>query len=346
MYHFSNSLPKKTTSFQLHKIGSAFVKADTMPKIAKLFGMKIERLKKIQQNAKFVQYYIPKANGSKRLIETPTKEHQKILKMLSGFLYGVYHPVKPECAFGSILSTEDETTPKNIYTNAMQHVGNKWLLHLDFKDFFHSISSGKISEKLKKPPFQFNKTAATFLSRFVTNEGHLPIGVSSSSTIANIICLQIDTELTELSAERGWTYTRYMDDLCFSGMKKFKKPDISSIQAIIEKEGFKLNKKKTQIVKIEHEPVVTGLILKPDKPDVSRDFIKNLEKDIKIYHELSNERIQMRNIFPSYILKKYRDSIYGQLNFLKFIRGEGHKSHLRLLRKFLPHDYRFLNSKF
>ena len=347
MYHLKHySLPEKITSYRLQSIGNSFIASHTFPKLAELFSMDVEELRKIQQRAHFVQYFVPKPNGGKRLIETPSKEHQKILKKLNLYLHGAYYSVKPASAYGSILSTADEVTPKNIYTNALQHIGKKWLLHLDIKDFFHNISSGRISEKLKKTPFKFNKTTATFLSRFMTNQGHLPIGASTSPTMANIVCIEMDIELTNICKEKGWTYTRYIDDLCFSGLKRFKKKEIETVKGILEKNQFRINKKKTQMVKIESEPVVTGLVLRSKKPDVSKKFITNLETDIKIYHELSSERIQLRNIFPSYILKKFRDSIYGRINFLKFIRGEGHKSYLRLLRKFLPHDYRFLNMAF
>lgn len=335
MYFIEEPVKQKITSWELREKGKLFIASNELQNLAGLLGMKLESLKAILKNGHYIQYYVPKGGGKKRLIETPSKDLLKVQKKLAFYLYAAYHPVKPECVYGCIMSTEDESASKTIYTNALQHVNNKWLLHLDIKDFFHSIPTWKISALLKRPPFKFSKNAATFLSRLLTNQDHLPMGAPASPTLSNIVCLNLDNELLELAHQYNWTYTRYLDDFCFSSPNKFTKEQIDQLKEALYKQRFEINEDKMQLVKIKDKPIVTGLVLQPNKPDVSKKFIKALKKDIKIYHELSTERVQVRGIFHTATLKRFRASIQGRLSFLKYIRGEGDKTYLKLKRRLL-----------
>lgn len=336
MYTFENIFQDKVTSWELKERGNLFVSANTPSAVATLLGTDLTTLRNLIKNKGYVKFYVPKRKEGQRLIETPGKGLQRLLKKLSAYLHAVYHTVLPDCAYGSIPSTADQEVPRNIYTNALQHVQQKWLLHLDLKDFFNNISYEKVVQVFKNPPFVFEEKSARLLAALSTHQNHLPIGASSSPAIANLACLKLDEELESLAKKKDWSYTRYMDDLSFSGMKKFGKKTIRSIRETIEKYGFQLNEEKMGHHRIKDEPIVTGLVLKPDKPDLSEEYIKNLNTDIEIYHTLTSERMLLANIFPSELLRRFRNHLAGRVNFVRFIRGEGHASYLKLKYQLKP----------
>lgn len=329
-------LKDNISSWKLQATGNRLIDATTIPELAHVLNVTINHLKHLLKHKHYIQFFVPKSNGERRLIETPPKELKKILEKLNKLFQAAYHPVLPKSSFGCIPKTADEKQPRNIYTNALQHIKGKWVLNLDVKNFFHSISEKMVRKTLRNPPFNFNENTVKTLSDLVTHQDRLPIGSPTSPTISNWVMLELDNQLLKLSKKQEWKYTRYIDDMTFSSKHKFSKKSIKKIKALIHSVGFKTNKDKFQLQHISDEPMVTGLVLTPEKPDISKDYIKNLKEDIRIYHWLTENRMHARNIFPAYVLRKFRDSIFGQINFVKTIRGEGHRSYLKLVQNFRP----------
>jgi len=143
--------------------------------------------------------------------------------------------------------------------------------------------------------------------------------------LSNFACRDLDAELEALARREGWVYTRYADDLTFSGPKPFTQAHWESISGLIGAAGFKMNTKKMRLRHRKDKPEVTGLILKKN-PDVSPDFLAGIEADLLVLEALVSERMLLRDIFSRQPVKRLRRSIQGQINFLKAIRGKDHKS--------------------
>ena len=146
MYHFQPKPLKKKNAYQLTKQAQTLIQAKNLKQLAILFQIPIWKLKKIAENPKYFQFYIAKPNGGKRLIQTPNKFLKKLQKNISDDLQGVYFPITPPCSYGFIMDVEDATITKNIYTNALQHVHNEWIVNIDLKDFFHAIKKEKVEQ--------------------------------------------------------------------------------------------------------------------------------------------------------------------------------------------------------
>ncbi|MEM8525400.1 MAG: reverse transcriptase family protein [Bacteroidota bacterium] len=334
-YHLEEFTPpkEKVTSWQLKRRAEKFIDAGTLPELAKLLGKNSSQLRHLVEHRHYGQYYVPKPKGGKRLIETPSRELKRTLKRLNNYLQAVYYHLKPECAYGCILATADEHKRKNIYTNALQHIKGKWLLSIDLEDFFHNISYIQIRQIFRHEPFHFNDTTVKLLGDLTTYENRLPIGSPTSPVLANLLCLPLDRRLTKLVEKYNLVYTRYLDDFSFSSKQKIKKKQTKRILREILESGFFPNQEKSFLSKITEETHITGLSLHTGKPDVSKDFLKHLRSDIVAFHKLTSKEMKMRNIFPAEILKSFRNSILGKLNFMKFIRGDGDAEYIGLKKE-------------
>jgi RNA-directed DNA polymerase len=324
---------EKVTSWQLSRSARRFQDARTLPGLAKVLNIELPKLKELSAHRNYTQFYIPKPKGGKRRIETPDKPLKKMLNRLNHYLQAAYYGVKPDCAYGCILGTADEAKKRNIYTNALRHIKGKWLLSIDLEDFFNNITYIQVRQVFRNAPFEFNESSVKLLAELTTHENRLPIGAPTSPVLANLLCLPLDRQLQKIARKHNIVYTRYLDDFSFSATSKVKKKVSKKIIKAIVEAGFMPNAEKSFQDKLTADTHITGLSLHTGKPDVSVDFLKSLRSDIDTFHKLTSVEVRMRNIFPADILRSYRNSILGKLNFMKFIRGEGDADYLALKQK-------------
>lgn len=88
---------------------------------------------------------------------------------------------------------------------------------------------------------------------------HLPQGAPTSPALSNIVGYEMDKKLAALAAEYGLTYTRYADDLTFSGDVFSKEQIIPRIKQIIRDEKFEPNHKKTRFINEYGRKIITGV---------------------------------------------------------------------------------------
>jgi RNA-directed DNA polymerase len=336
MYWKAPKEKKQLTNYDLKELADRFLDADSLKGLAGLLRMKVDNLKSIAFKPQYRQFYIPKPNGKKRLIETPSAKLMQIQKRLAFHLQAVYRGKLPACSYGFILSTADDEEPRDIYTNAQRHIGQEWVFGLDLKDFFHAIPTDRIVTMLRKPPFHFTKNASRCIAQLSTFKGRLPMGAATSPVLSNLICLWLDHDLEKLAEEKAWVYTRFADDMTFSGKERFSEKDQGLIRDILHQNRFTINEKKVRQQSISEFPEITGLILKDGKPDTSPGYVKTLKQDIDLFHDLTTDRILERGIFPSKAIELFRRSIKGQIQFVGFVKGEDHKTFIKLKHRLAP----------
>lgn len=123
---------------------------------------------------------------------------------------------------------------RSIVTNASLHLGRKYVLNLDIKDFFFSIKIKKVVCAFKL--LGCNDEVASILAQLCTLNETLVPGVSTSPILANLICVELDKELLEIGERYECAYSRYADDITFSGEKVPKKRKLSVVlKSIISK---------------------------------------------------------------------------------------------------------------
>lgn len=143
---------------------------------------------------------------------------------------------------------------RSIVTNAQKHLGCKVLLHADIQNFFESITLAQVTSVFET--LGCNSGVAALLGKLCTLDGYLPQGAHASPALANRVCLHLDTDLKQLAARHGCVYTRYADDIAFSGDEV---PEPQRVEAILNKHRFKLRAEKCRIQRRGHSQFVTGL---------------------------------------------------------------------------------------
>ncbi|MDT8389695.1 MAG: reverse transcriptase family protein [Lentisphaeria bacterium] len=211
-----------------------------------------------------------KPTGGWRLVEEPLyllKTAQRCI--LHGILDRVpLHPAA--CAFTASRSVVDYAAP---------HVGRKVVLHLDIRNFFPSIRASRIHAMLTT--LGFAAPVARLITGLCTStvplkicrqhEGgeiysspHLPQGAPSSPALANIAAFRLDCRLAAAARSAGASYTRYADDLAFSGDANFArgiKRFLTLVWRIVYDEGFEIHHRKTRLMHQSVRQRLCGLVV-------------------------------------------------------------------------------------
>jgi len=135
---------------------------------------------------------------------------------------------------------------RSIFTAAEPHAGKRVVVAMDIRNFFDTITANRVFGVFKTLGFAPREAAA--LAELCVRNGRLPQGAPTSPAIANLVCKRMDARLAGLAAKHGFSYTRYADDLIFSGEDKMLR-FVPIFRKIVEEEGFELAPEKSRIMR-------------------------------------------------------------------------------------------------
>jgi RNA-directed DNA polymerase len=252
-------------------------------------------------DSQYTEFFIPKKSGGERQIFAPTKQLKFLQKLISEILSLFYEP--SEFCHGFIKG-------RSIVTNSEIHTNKNFVLNVDIQDFFPSIKYNDVYKILTNEPFLFSEKSSKIISRIATKSGSLPQGSPLSPILSNMCCSKLDLDLRLFATKHKLYYTRYADDITFSGFHGiFDAIFFADLNRQVRKHNrFKLNKTKTRIQTKNKRQEVTGLVVN-DKINVNRTYVRNLRAFINHYHK-----------------GKAQDNalavIKGKLEFLKMVKGK------------------------
>ncbi len=143
---------------------------------------------------------------------------------------------------------------RSIVTNARRHVGTRLVLHADIQGFFDAITLDQV--KFGFVSLGARDDIADLLARLCTIDGRLRQGTRCAPALANLVCSELDNAMLTLAGSCGATYTRYADDLTFSGDDV---PEPNAIMAILRRHGFELRDGTCYVQHRGRKQFVTGL---------------------------------------------------------------------------------------
>jgi hypothetical protein len=164
---------------------------------------------------------------------------------------------------------------KNIKMAAENHKDSDVLIKIDLKDFFPSHKDAYIRNKLHHVT-GYEKQLCWFISKICTLDGALPQGAATSPVLSIVLNYEMDARLAELATAAGLVYTRYADDLCFSGVDRDNKQCWDFVRAIAKAVfPFRVNWDKVAVMRNKAYSYVCGVTI-TDPP------AKTVEAMIKI----------------------------------------------------------------
>ena len=244
-------------------------------------------------------FQIPKRSGGSRLISAPYPSLLEVQRWISTTILARI-PIH-EAAHGYVKG-------RSIISNASPHCAKQCLLKMDLRDFFPTITLNRVIGLFSS--FGYSQSVSLFLARLVTLNGELPQGSAASPAISNVICWQLDSRLQGLATLRSLNYTRYADDLCFSG-EYINSGIVDIISEIISNEGFAVNSEKTRLVRGHGRRVVTGISVVNAQPKLPRSLKRMWRAEI---HSCIENGVQKHCEKFGLIEFGYRSSLLGRLS--------------------------------
>lgn len=227
----------------------------------------------------YKKYTIPKPNGQKRPVEEPKgylKEIQKaLIPIFEQFpLTGCCYSKKGSSAIdhaGHHHGTGDVVVKMDI---------KKFYPNVKFENFEYALNKTHhafLSDELR----EILLTAAQFC--FIRKGGSLvlPTGSPTSPIIANIVATPLDNELNGLAYTSNMQYTRYMDDLIFSG-NHYPSGLQKNVNTIVKNYGFHINHEKSKILyRNNDQQCITGVVINGN--GIPKSYKRNLRAILDLY---------------------------------------------------------------
>lgn len=222
---------------------------------------------------------LAKKSGAIRLIEVPKNRLKALQRRI---LSEILDKIPPHLAAHGFIRS------RSVQTFIAPHLAQRVVLKMDLRDFFPSITGARIQTVFRMlgypesvgdllggictnavPRPVWNEAAGKanpnqlYEARLLHTRPHLPQGAPTSPALANICAYRIDCRLTGLARAAGAEYSRYADDLAFSGGEDFERGVerfSTHVAAILLEEGFSVNHRKTRVMRQGVRQRLAGLV--------------------------------------------------------------------------------------
>lgn len=286
--------------------------------LSKLIGTNVDFLTKLifSPDLFYKEAHIPKKSGGVRTLNIPSLELKYIQRWILDNILSKIKISRFATGFCSDCS---------ILDNAKYHLNKKCVINIDIQDFFPSISFNRVFKVFAY--YGYTKEVSFFLAKLCTYEDELPQGSPASPMLSNIVNLKLDARLSALAEKYEAAYSRYADDITFSGNGGIKKL-IKMAENILVDEGYEINSKKTRVAYKHQRQEVTGIIVNGEKLRINKKYKRELNQEIYyctkygVKHHM--EKTNNTNAF-------YKEHLYGKAYFVYMVEPEIGKSMLKNL---------------
>jgi RNA-directed DNA polymerase len=228
---------------------------------------------------------LAKKSGAIRLIEAPKPRMKELQRQI---LAQILDKIPAHSAAHGFIKG------RSVKTFLWPHLGQHAVLKMDLQDFFPSITGARIQTIFRM--MGYPESVADLLGGLCTNavprhvwsnhqqlyeacmfhtRPHLPQGAPTSPALANVCAFRADCRLTGLARSAGAEYTRYADDLAFSGGEEFARGIerfSTHVAAVLFEEGFTVNHRKTRIMRQGVRQRLAGLVVNQRMNVMRSDF--------------------------------------------------------------------------
>ncbi|PCC72657.1 Reverse transcriptase (RNA-dependent DNA polymerase) [Nannocystis exedens] len=286
----SGGMSHKTSDPELLK-GEGLPVLASAEELAKAMGLEVNALRFLAYNRKvsrvshYHRFLLPKKTGGFRLISAPMP---RLKRAQTWALEHIFAKLRVDSAAHGFVAG------RSIVSNAKPHVGADVVVNFDLKDFFPTVTFPRVKGAIRR--LGYSESLATALALVCTEPDleevaldgvtwfvargprHLPQGSPCSPAITNLLCRRLDRRLGGLAQALGFVYTRYADDLTFSGRGEAAESKrvgklLRGVADIVAHEGFVVHPEKTRVMRRGRRQEVTGIVVN-DRPSVPRDELR------------------------------------------------------------------------
>lgn len=245
-------------------------------------------------------FEILKKNGKYRKISEP-------LPSLKEIQYWILKNILEKIKVSAFAKAYKRKT--SLKENVRFHTNQKVIVNYDIKDFFPSIKMENVEAIFKN--LGYSDLISNLLAKLCTRNKELPQGAPTSPYLSNIFFKPIDDLIADFCIEKKIRYTRFADDLSFSG--DF---DVDSLNNFVEKtlaeHNFILNSEKTKILYRNQRQIITGIVVN-DKIQVPfykrNDLRKTMHYINKFGIDGHKKKLKIKN-------RNYISHLLGKINFV------------------------------
>lgn len=273
-------------------------------------------------------YKIKKKNGKYRTIYEPNQILKHIQRQILHNILDNKAISKYATAYHKGITLKD---------NAVLHVNKKIILKLDIKNFFDNISFLDIYNCCFSIEY-FPKSVGMLLTYLCSYDDHLIQGLPTSAYISNLVMKEFDEEIGTWCNENNISYTRYSDDMTFSG--DFNPSEIIKIiRKELYKLGLELNNNKIHVIHTSSRQIVTGIVVN-EKVQVKSKYRKQIRQEVYYIKKFGIES-HLKMIKSNIDLKKYLTIIYGKILFVLQVNKDDNefKEYKRFIHKLLNNTH-------
>lgn len=275
--------------------------------VAEVLGLTIPRLRWLAFHAEvatrvhYVHFQVPKKSGGTRTLSAP---HRTLAAAQRWILDNILRrlPVEPP--------VHGFQPGRSTLSNAQAHVRQAVVVNLDLQDFFPRIVFPRVRSVFHR--LGYSPAVATLFALLCTEcprqmvqyagqpyhvaigPRGLPQGACTSPALSNQVARKLDRRLHGLANKLGLSYTRYADDLTFSGGDDLNAQIgylMACVRHIADDEGFAVNEKKSRVLRRNTAQLVTGLVVN-ERPSVCRRELRRLRA---ILHRARTEGLERQN---------------------------------------------------
>lgn len=267
-------------------------------------------------------YQIPKKNGGKRIISEPLPNLKEIQRwILENVLY----------KFEVSSYAKAYIKQKSVKDNVRFHRRQKKVLSLDIKDFYNHLTDWMVFQLFIEVGYE--DAVAMMLTQLCCLDGCLPQGAPTSAALSNILMKELDYKVGEFCKVSKIRFTRYADDMTFSGDFDEAKV-ISFVKKALRDLQLSLNTDKTRVRKQGQQQEVTGIVVNY-KPQLAKHVRKDIRKNV---YYIKKYGLQSHLKYIQEERSHYLEHLFGVINYALFINPADkemrqYKKYIKLLLK-------------
>jgi RNA-directed DNA polymerase len=259
-------------------------------------------------------FQIKKKNGGLRTIKEPLPGLKQIQQWI---LRNILEPI-PVSHFAKAYKKT-----VSLRENARFHQHQPMVLTVDLVDFFGSINTKAIYKIFRD--FGYAQPMASLLAKLCTLDNQLPQGAPTSPYLSNLVFRELDEEIASFCIKQGIRYTRYADDLAFSG--DFNPKDlVLFLSSVFSNKPFMINEKKTRIMRPHQRQIVTGIVVN-NKTQAPVHFRRKVRQELYFVEKfglIEHARAQGKSPFSCY------EQLKGKIQFIQQVNPKNNGPSVQL----------------